>query len=127
MKDGVYFGLSEAEYFNEKRIGSTLLRRLIDCPTKFWFESFLNPIKEIQDKHCFNQGKIFHKLLLEGESALSADFSIMPSNMHTASIAYKQWRDAQIRPIVREQDVKQARRVLSHLMRPGQVLNQFFL
>ena len=126
MKDGIYFGLSESEYFAEKRIGSTLLRYLIDSPTKFWFESFMNPIPKNHDKQAFNQGKIFHKLLLEGEKSLLSDFAIAPDNLHTASTAYKKWKDAQIRPIVRGQDVRDAKRVLAHLMRPGQVLPQFF-
>lgn len=126
-KDGIYFGLSEAEYFNENRIGSTLLRCLIDSPVRFWFDSYLNPIKkEAKSKKCLNDGKIFHKLLLEGERSLMADFAIAPPYLHCASKQYKAWADAQIRPIVKESDVKDAKRVLSYLTAKGQVLEKFF-
>lgn len=126
-KDGIYFGLSEEEYFNEPRIGSTLLRCLIDSPVRFWFDSFLNPIKKApQEKKNLNCGKIFHKLLLEGEKALHADFAIAPATLHSASGMYKKWKDAQIRPIVKETDVRDARRVLAYLTGKGQVLDNFF-
>lgn len=125
-KDGIYFGLSEEEYFAENRIGSTLLRTLIDSPAKFWFESYLNPLKKEKNKKCLNEGKIFHKILLEGEKALTADFAIIPSYMHTASNQFKAWKNQQIRPIIKEEDVKDARRVLSYLTRPGDVLTNFF-
>lgn len=125
-KDGIYFGLSETEYFAEPRIGSTLLRTLIDAPGKFWFESYLNPLKKEKNKACLNEGKIFHKILLEGESALYADFAIAPKNLHPASSAYKAWRDQQIRPIIKEDDVKEALRVLRYLTGQGAVLRSFF-
>lgn len=125
-KDGVYFGLSETEYFNEPRIGSSLLRTLIDSPVRFWFDSYLNPVPKPQkEKKNLNAGKIFHKLLLEGDRALAADFAIMPPHLHTASAEYKRWRDSQIRPIIKESDVNEARRVLMYLTRKGQVLKQF--
>lgn len=126
-KDGVYFGLSEDEYFNEPRIGSTLLRNLIDNPVRFWFDSFLNPLpKEKADKKNLNCGKIFHKLLLEGEKSLNADFSVAPAHLHSASGQYRKWKEAQIRPIVKESDVKDVRRVLAYLTGKGQVLDNFF-
>lgn len=125
-KDGVYFGLSETEYFAEPRIGSTLLRTLIDSPTKFWFESYLNPVRQEKTKACLNAGKIFHKIILEGEDKLNADFAIAPKNLHPASGAYKVWRDSQIRPIIKEDEVKEALRVTRYLTGKGQVLNNFF-
>lgn len=125
-KDGIYFGLSEDEYFAENRIGSTLLRTLIDAPAKFWFDSYLNPLKKEKNKKCLNDGKIFHKILLEGNDSLYADFAIIPSNMHSASKEFKAWKSQQIRPIIKAEDVKQAQQVLSHLTQRGSVLSNFF-
>lgn len=125
-KDGIYFGLPETEYFAEPRIGSTLLRTLIDSPTKFWFESYLNPVRKEKTKACLNAGKIFHKIILEGEDKLNADFAIAPKNLHPASSAYKIWRDSQIRPIIKEDEVKEALRVTRYLTGKGQVLHNFF-
>lgn len=125
-KDGIYFGLSEEEYFTEKRIGSTLLRNLMESPAKFWFESYLNPIKKEKSNKCLQEGKIFHKLLLEGEKALMADFAIIPSYMHSASNQFKAWKNQQIRPIIREEDVIKARSILAYLKKDGSVLSDFF-
>ena len=125
-KDGVYFGLSESEYFSEPRIGSTLLRELIDSPSKFWFDSFFNPIREEKSKPCLNAGKIFHKILLEGQESLYRDFAIAPKHLHSASSAYKSWKEQQIRPIIKEEDVKKANNILRHLTAHGSVLNSFF-
>lgn len=116
-KNGVYFGLSEAEYFAEPRIGSTLLRTLIDDPARFWFESYLNPNRKDKTAKCLREGKIFHKLILEGERALSADFAIAPRGLHTASKEYKAWAQAQIRPIIKADDVDQALQIHKYLQK----------
>lgn len=114
-KNGVYFGLSEAEYFAEPRIGSTLLRTLIDEPARFWWESYLNPNRKDKTAKCLREGKIFHKLILEGEKALSADFAIAPRGLSPASKEYKNWARTQIRPIVKSEEVDAALQVHKHL------------
>lgn len=125
-KDGIYFGLSEEEYFSEPRIGSTLLRTLIDAPARFWFESFLNPVKKEKTKKCLEQGKIFHKIILEGERGLNADFSIIPNYLHPLSNDYKKWMQNQIRPVVKESDVMDARRVINYLTGQSDCFKKFF-
>ena len=100
MKDGIYFGLSESEYFSQPRIGSTELRTLIDSPSKFWFESYLNPLKEEKETKALNEGKIFHKLILEGDKAFERDFVIAPE-LSPYTKEYKDWKAHQVKPIVK--------------------------
>ena len=114
MKDGIYFGLSEDLYFSDSRIGSTELRILIDSPCRFWWESYLNPLRKKKKKKVLNDGKIFHKLLLEGDKAFERDYVIAP-NLHPASKEYKAWKEHQVKEIVKESDVVDARLIVNHL------------
>lgn len=124
-KDGIYFGLSESEYFAEDRIGSTELRALIESPSKFWAESFLNPLKKDKGKKPLNDGKIFHKLILEGERAFMRDYVIAPDvSPHTKE--YKEWKARQIKPIVQQDDLRDAQWVVGLLKGKGSVLDKFF-
>lgn len=125
MKDGIYFGLPEELYFSEDRIGSTDLRTLIDSPGKFWFESFMNPLKRYKESKAMNDGKLFHKLLLEGEKAFERDYVIAP-NIHTATKEYKTWKSCQTKTIVKEEDFKNAKYIIDFLKQPGQLLTLDF-
>ena len=124
-KDGIYFGLSESEYFAEDRIGSTELRTLIDSPSKFWFESFLNPLKEEKDTKALNEGKIFHKIILEGEKAFERDFVIAPE-LSPYTKEYKEWKAHQVKPIVKADDLRKIQRIIRCIKSKKSVLDTFF-
>lgn len=124
-KDGIYFGLSESEYFSEDRIGSTELRTLIDSPSRFWFESFLNPLKEEKDTKPLNEGKIFHKLILEGEKAFERDYVIAPK-ISPYTNEYKAWKKNQVKEIVKEDDLRKIQRIIRCIKSKKSVLDNFF-
>lgn len=125
MKDGIYFGLSESEYFSQPRIGSTELRTLIDSPSKFWFESYLNPLKEEKETKALNEGKIFHKLILEGDKAFERDFVIAPE-LSPYTKEYKDWKAHQVKPIVKAEDLRKIRRIIDCVKFKGSVIDGFF-
>lgn len=79
LKDGVYLGLGEAEYFAERRLGSTDLCKLYLQKEGWYWSSFYNEAKvQEEDAGARVFGRALHCRLLEGEDAYQARFSKIP-------------------------------------------------
>lgn len=79
LEDGVYFGLSEADYFAEDALGSTDIKDLARSPADWWWYSKHNPLRpepEASDGKRF--GSALHKALLEGLDVYEAAYFIRP-------------------------------------------------
>ena len=61
-----------------------------------------------------NDGRIFHKLLLEGQTAFDRDCVIAP-NLHPNSNDYKAWKQHQVKSIVAESDFREAKTNIDYL------------
>jgi hypothetical protein len=97
LPDGVYIGLSEENYFAQKRLGSSDKARLWKAPADWWWGSSFNPKKTEQPWKCGNDrdfGHAFHKLLLEGEEAYRERVVITDYDGFQSKDA-RAWRDTQ--------------------------------
>ena len=46
-KDGIYFNMSENEYFSDaERLDFSGMKKILESPVKYWFNSRLNPLYE---------------------------------------------------------------------------------
>ena len=80
MEPGVYFGLSEADYFAADAHGSTDLKMLARSPADWWWYSKHNPLRPAEpDTDGKRFGSALHKALLEGLAAYEATYFIRPA------------------------------------------------
>ncbi len=77
MQAGIYFNLSNDDYHNDDAISNSGVKNLLDCPTKYWWNSPLNPNKEPLDTKALRIGKLYHCLLLEPEK-FQDEFLVLP-------------------------------------------------
>lgn len=78
LRDGVYLGLSEADYFAQGRIGSTDLVKLWQQGLGYWWQSPFNPHRKEPDRDYLDRGHALHCRLLEGAEAYATRFAIEP-------------------------------------------------
>ncbi len=64
--DGIYFGMSDAEYHADHALGSTGLKKLIGNAPDFWWDSWMNPAREDDDTPAKIFGRQLHQCVLEG-------------------------------------------------------------
>lgn len=75
-REGIYFGLPEADYHADRAIGSSGMKELRVSPEEWWFGSPYNPAKlEKPDTAAQILGSAYHALLLEGREALGARYA----------------------------------------------------
>ena len=67
LKAGIYFNLSNKDYHNDPAISCSGVKLLLDCPTKYWWNSPLNPNRKTLDTKALRIGRLYHNLLLEPE------------------------------------------------------------
>jgi hypothetical protein len=95
MTPGIYFNLSDDDYFGGTALGSTDLKTLCREPANWWYGSHLNPSKVDKAKPHFDFGKALHALVLEGEEAFDKLVAISPFDDFRKKVA-QEWRDEQI-------------------------------
>jgi hypothetical protein len=73
--DGIYFGLDEELYHSLPWCGSSNIKTLYSSPPDFWFDSPMNPLREM-DQPSFAQtlGKALHHRILYGAEAFERDY-----------------------------------------------------
>jgi hypothetical protein len=83
LPDGVYLGLSERRYFQQRALGSTDLADLWLLKEGWWWKSRWNPWwKPDQSTAAKLFGSAAHCLLLEGEEAFAARYAVEPDPRH---------------------------------------------
>jgi len=102
---GIYFGLPATEYHADPSLGSTDLKRLLRSTMDYWWQSWLNPRRELEadDTPAKRQGRALHKLVLEGRAAFHKAFISEPQ--------HADWPDAlrtldEMRELLREKGDK---------------------
>lgn len=78
LPDGVYLGLDDKTYFKQKRLGSTDLAKLFLQREGWWWQSWLNPLKDNEPTEAQNFGRALHRIILEGVDAYERTFVIGP-------------------------------------------------
>lgn len=78
LKDGVYIGLAEEEYFRQPCLGSTDLAKLYQVGRGWWWQSRHNPANESEPTKSMTFGRAVHARLLEGAEAFARRFAIEP-------------------------------------------------
>jgi hypothetical protein len=69
-RPGIYFGMPNEAYHADPALGSTNLRKLANNPSDYWYESPLNPHRDIEKVTPARvRGAAMHTLVLEGEPA----------------------------------------------------------
>lgn len=73
---GIYFDLDEAAYHEDEALGSSSMNALAVSPPDYWFDSAMNPLREI-DKATPSQiiGSATHKRVLEGRELFEARYA----------------------------------------------------
>lgn len=94
-EDGVYFGMSEADYFADAdALGSTDLKTLARSPADWWWYTPHNPMKPDETTNPGKQfGSALHKALLEGVAAYDAEYFVMPEAPENSVKTMEQMRD----------------------------------
>jgi len=68
LKEGVYMNLSNAEYHADPALGSTSIKRLLESPLQYWYNSPFNTNKEsIKESAAMKVGTAVHTAILEPE------------------------------------------------------------
>lgn len=125
MEDGIYFNIPDTIYHSEKRLSSSGIRDILDNPTYFWFNSNLNPLKEEKSSEAMTDGKIFHSMILEGES-LNKKYKIMPAEIEALNkncTEFKIWKSAQSLEIIPYSKYKKFNLICEYLREEGQILD----
>lgn len=70
MNEGIYPGLSMADYLATPAASASLIKTLLnECPRAAWADSWLNPARSNDNSDRSDRGSIAHAILLEGSSA----------------------------------------------------------
>jgi len=79
MTPGVYLHLDFSEYLAVDALGSSDMKTLLRAPADWWYDSRYNldRVRPDREKH-FILGSALHAILLEGEAAYNAQFSVAP-------------------------------------------------
>jgi hypothetical protein len=76
IRDGIHFGLNEADYHNDSALGSTDIRRLLRSAPDYWWSSSLNPLRpDTAPTPAQSFGRAVHKFVLEGRGAFEANYA----------------------------------------------------
>lgn len=81
LPDGVYIGLSEKRYFEQKAVGSSDFAYLWDDETAdgWWWRSPHNPYWTRKPSDPLDFGSALHTMVLEGKEAFEARYAIAPN------------------------------------------------
>lgn len=75
---GIYFGLDEAEYHEDRSLSASGVKDIHVTPLTFWMKSGFNPNKGDDSTEPKERGKAFHARLLEGHDAFEQRYAVAP-------------------------------------------------
>ena len=76
MKDGIYFNMPEDEYHSIDRLSASGMKDILESPTKYWFNSKLNPLYVERATDAMDAGTMYHTYILEGESVFNDKYIV---------------------------------------------------
>lgn len=79
IQDGIHFDMSEEEYHAVPRFSASGVKRMLISPLDFYMSSWMNPERKERTSPALALGKAYHKLILEGEEAFDAAYSVEPN------------------------------------------------
>jgi hypothetical protein len=94
LRDGVYLGLAEEEYFAQDALGSSDLIRLHFRRQGWWWASKHNPDFKEKKNEARNYGQALHAILLEGVEAYEDRFAVIPEKPEKAAETVPQMKQA---------------------------------
>lgn len=75
IPDGIYFGMPDAVYHASNALGSSMLKKLEDRGSDFWWESWMNPARpEDKDTPSKLFGRQLHTCVLEGQDVFKSTY-----------------------------------------------------
>ena len=90
LADGIYFDLDEERYHLDPALGSSDIRKLLDNPCDFYWESWMNPKRpKDSDTPARKRGRAMHKLVLEGADKFHERYLRGPDHPEDAKPAEK--------------------------------------
>lgn len=96
---GIYFGLPEKLYHSLPWVGSTGIKTLYSSPPDFWFESAMNPLREVEEESfALKFGTALHDRILYGEEVFKAKYTSLAGGTSTGEVsadALKKWLEEQ--------------------------------
>lgn len=75
--EGIYFGLSNEEYHNDRAIGCSNIKDLLTSPSDYWWNSPFNPQRESEPTKAMELGTALHCLLMEPKK-FEQEYIILP-------------------------------------------------
>lgn len=95
IQEGIYFDLSNEEYHADPAIGSTDIKRLLESPIEYWYNSNLNPKRQREQFNHLKYGSALHCYLME-EFKFDKEFMVLPEKdqMKIGSDFYNENKDA---------------------------------
>lgn len=82
--EGVYFGMSEAEYRPDPSLGSTNIKQLAVSGSDFFWDSPMNPLKDELPEEAESRsralvgGSAWHSIVLDGLESFEANYTHLP-------------------------------------------------
>lgn len=66
---GIYFDLPEQEYHDDPSLSCSGIKKLLEGPEQYWFDSWMNPHRPAREtKDCLARGTLWHCRMLEPEN-----------------------------------------------------------
>lgn len=125
-KDGIYFNMSENEYFSDaERLDFSGMKKILESPVKYWFNSRLNPLYEEKTSPAMLAGKMWHSYILEPENFYKK-CCVMPDeidNLSKNSKDYKKWRDLQTKEVLTPSEFNEMYFIIQYLKTKGQIFD----
>lgn len=117
LKAGIYFNLSSEDYHNDPAISCSSIKLLLDCPTKYWWNSSLNPNRKSLDTKSLRLGRLYHNLLLE-PAKFEDEFLVLPKGKIFKS--YLKENNLELEDVahltqIREPDILEAQEAIKEL------------
>lgn len=126
LNDGIYFNLDEKEYHALNRLDYTGMKELLKSPIEYWTNSNLNPLKEEEEKKCYDEGKAFHTYILEGKKKFADTYAPIPPSIDMLSknsTAFKNWCNLQHKKVLSRKVYNNLSRIVNYLTYKGQLFD----
>lgn len=123
MDNGIYFNLSEDEYFAEPRLSSSEIKLILDSPTEFWFKSNFNPLKQEKENKFMAAGKAYHAYFLD-RKGFFGKYKVIPAEIESLNKNSKDfilWKNLQTLPFISHEEFKKMETIGKYLEQKGQL------